>query len=252
MIAAAVAALAIGISPAIAGPTKVTWPVMIVVSADTGEDNDISITYQLRGSGDQAGYFHVLTDVAGITTVVTDGPTCYPEGPKQVSCPDGTSVNGEKGGGESFLLLLRDGDDEFIASGPGDFEAHGGSGDDLLIGTGDPAVVPPMEGEPGETIYSEDTLYGQAGKDNLIGRAGGDYLSGGGDDDKLSGGPRPADDTGFGADDVLLGGAGNDLLRAANDDKDQLIDCGPGRSDKAVIDRGIDPRPRHCEKVRAV
>lgn len=250
LIAAAIAALALGVSQALAGPTKVTWPVMIVVSADGGEDNDIAITYRLVGSGDQAGYDHFITDSAGITTTVTEAPTCYPEGPKQVSCPDGTSVNGEKGGGESFLLLLRDGDDEFIASGPGEFEAHGGTGNDLLIGTGDPAVVPPMEGEPGEIIYSQDALYGQAGNDNLIGRAGGDDLFGGGGNDKLSGGPRPADDTGFGADDSLLGGAGNDLLFAADDDKDQVIDCGPGRRDKAVIDRGVDPRPKHCEKVR--
>ena len=49
---------------------------------------------------------NVSLSSAGITTVVTDVPTCYPEGPQEVSCPDGTSVNGTNVEGPSDLQRI--------------------------------------------------------------------------------------------------------------------------------------------------
>ena len=50
-------------------------------------------------------------------------------------------------------------------------------------------------------------------------------------------------------DDSFDGGAGNDLILAADHDRDNRIDCGPGRRDLAVIDK-VDPKPKRCEKIR--
>jgi hypothetical protein len=55
--------------------------------------------------------------------------------------------------------------------------------------------------------------------------------------------------TSIGQFEVKGAGPGNDLILAADHDRDNRIDCGPGKHDVAVIDR-IDPKPIHCEKVR--
>ena len=96
-----------------------------------------------------------------------------------------------------------------------------------------------------------DYLYGQQGNDHLIGNQGGDFLTGGGGDDVLDGGPKATDDDNppnF-PDDSFEAGAGDDLILAADHDRDNRIECGPGKHDVAVIDR-IDPKPKGCEKVR--
>jgi hypothetical protein len=48
--------------------------------------------------------------------------------------------------------------------------------------------------------------------------------------------------------DRLLGGPGNDVLNAVDNQADTRINCGPGR-DVARIDRFIDPDPVNCEVV---
>src|SRR5262249_40381294 len=123
----------------------------------------------------------------------------------------------------------------------------GGDGDDLIHGTGEAAHSPGF-GTPPETTYGGDSLYGQAGNDHLIGDLGGDFLAGGGGHDILAGGPHPNEAPPPPAD-SLAAHPGNDLILAADHDKDNRIDCGPGKHDVAVIDK-IDPRPAHCEKVR--
>ncbi len=97
----------------------------------------------------------------------------------------------------------------------------GGPGNNTIYGT-----------VHGDAIYGKggnDDLHGRAGNDVLIGGEGNDVLRGGHDSDVLRGGP--GDDTlwgGFGAD-VELGGPGNDTLYAlANDNRLDVLDCGPG------------------------
>ena len=48
---------------------------------------------------------------------------------------------------------------------------------------------------------------------------------------------------------ALIGGPGNDGIDAFAHDRDTAIFCGPGRRDKAWIDK-IDPKPRGCEVVK--
>jgi Ca2+-binding RTX toxin-like protein len=188
-----------------------------------------------------------------VTTVVTDGPTCYPTDPLEVGCPDGTSVNGMKGIGEEFSISLGDLHDHFEAKSPGEFHVYGGAGNDDILGTSEPSVSPGFETEPGATYYTEDMLHGGRGDDTLLGFAGPDSLWGGPGDDGLSGGVKatPDDNASPGRDDSLLGGPGNDYLDAVGDDRDSVIDCGPGKRDRALIDK-IDPKPKGCEKVKVV
>lgn len=98
---------------------------------------------------------------------------------------------------------------------------RGTAGPDTLTGTAGP-----------------DTLSGRGGPDTLSGRAGVDELLGGPGGDRLTGGP---------ATDYLLGGPGNDRLRARDRSAD-VVNCGPGSSDLAVVDRS-DKVAANCERV---
>ena len=85
----------------------------------------------------------------------------------------------------------------------------------------------------------------------IFGDLGPDRLDGGAGNDVLNGGKQAPDDETFpnGPDDIFDGGPGNDHIYADQHDKDNLIDCGPGRHDVALIDKS-DPKPKHCERVR--
>lgn len=85
-----------------------------------------------------------------------------------------------------------------------------------------------------------DTLFGRGGDDKLNGRGGADKLLGGPGEDRLTGGP---------AADRLLGGPGNDRIQARDGVAD-VVHCGPGSADLAVVD-GSDRVSPSCERVRA-
>jgi Ca2+-binding RTX toxin-like protein len=247
---------------ALGGVTKVTWPVAIRVAAAADTENHISVTYRAWGSDGFANYIH---DSAGVFTKVVDAPTCYPNGPREVLCPDGTATSGNRGGGNEFVVYLRDGDDVFRAGSHGnvgEFSVYGGSGNDFLFGHNDPSCTTGFETEPGECVFPEDLLYGGRGKDDLLGGEGPDSLFGGPGADKLTGDdprkPHDREDQ-----DSLVGGSGNDRLNGgpgkdryyggsgndrinARDGIREKVDCGTGR-DRAKVDRR--DRVRHCEKV---
>jgi dipeptidyl aminopeptidase/acylaminoacyl peptidase len=104
----------------------------------------------------------------------------------------------------------------------------GTSGDDTLYGDdGDNTLC----GEEGT-----DDLHGGSGKDHLAGGPGHDRLLGEGGDDKLYGGMNYA---GSGAD-RLRGGADNDRLFSRGDGKKDCVWGGPGPSDRARMDLGLD------------
>jgi hypothetical protein len=259
-------------APAHAAPTNVSWPVYIKVQAAPHTENDIRMSYEVLKDA-RGGFFeHGIFDSAGITTRVTTPPSCYPItrsfpshplAGKLVVCPDGTSQEDDSGlvipgQGEDFRIFLADRADQFSArESIGSFEVHGGSGNDKVYGNNERTVV--YDGDTGTTCYylTEDELYGDRGNDRLYGRLGPDLLSGGPGDDYLNGGKdRPGhpgekvcDNFPTDRDDTLRGGPGNDVLWAADGDRDQGIDCGPGRGDKAFLDRQ-DPKPRGCEKVK--
>jgi len=221
-------------------------------AANDSTVNHIVITYGPPKSdpGPQPMWGNYVSDTAGINNITNpEGFACITEDSTHDFCPDGTSV-GEPGAGDDIVARLGGGDDTLTATDSiGALEVKGGDGDDVLRGSGR-ATRSPGYGTPPETTYGSDYLLGQKGDDHLIGDLGGDFLTGGGGDDVLDGGPTASDETHPApTDDSFEAGPGNDLVLAADHDRDNRIDCGPGKHDVAVIDR-IDPKPKGCEKVR--
>jgi hypothetical protein len=91
-----------------------------------------------------------------------------------------------------------------------------------------------------------------------VGGPGADAISGSSRDDYLRGGSRGDVLKGRSGDDELIanrgpdsarGGVGDDRLVLADADRDERIGCGRG-DDVALVDRGLDPAPHGCERVR--
>jgi RTX calcium-binding nonapeptide repeat (4 copies)/WD40-like Beta Propeller Repeat len=132
--------------------------------------------------------------------------------------------------------------DDTIDSNPGDKFKWGWGGDRDLVwgGSGDDHI---RTGPSADLIYGgpgADTLDGDAEADAIFGGAGDDVLRGDSYHDRLDGGR---------GHDRLIGGAGVDLLMAADGARD-VLECGRGR-DRATVDR-FDRVKRDCERVSIV
>jgi len=127
---------------------------------------------------------------------------------------------GAKTGGASVAQSGKDGDDRL----------NGGDGKDKLYGAGGKDSLSGGKGN--------DRLFGGKGNDKLKGDAGKDTLDGGKGHDKLTGG---------GAVNKYKAGAGNDTVNAKNKKK-ETVDCGPGKKDKATVDKK--DKVKGCEKVK--
>jgi alpha-beta hydrolase superfamily lysophospholipase len=124
---------------------------------------------------------------------------------------------------------------------------RGTNGPDLLRGLGGRDRLHARGGE--DCVYSgrgadlsfagpgNDAVYGQRGSDRLRAGAGRDVILGNGGNDVIVGG---------GGNDVLGGGIANDLIRARGGGID-LVDCGSGRRDRAIV--GPEDRVSGCETV---
>jgi Ca2+-binding RTX toxin-like protein len=239
---------------AVAAPTKLKQGFTVnLAAARDGTVNDIVVTYGPLKSDPGEGppiWGHYISDTAGILNLTNPEDACLTEDGTHDFCPDGTSA-GEPGAGSDFTVFLNGGVDRFTAtSSIGGFTVHGGADADFLKGSGVPTRSPYL-GTLGETFYNGDELLGDGGNDLIYGDRGPDILDGGAGNDVLNGGKLASDDELFpnGPDDIFSGGPGNDHIFANQHDKDNLIDCGPGRHDLALIDKA-DPKPKHCERVR--
>jgi hypothetical protein len=96
-------------------------------------------------------------------------------------------------------------------------------------------------------LAGKDCLNGQAGNDKVSGGKAKDTVKGGNGKDKLSGGSGKDKLIGGKGKDRMNGGAGNDRL-LARDHKRDVVNCGKGKHDRAVVDR-VD-KVRGCEKVK--
>jgi hypothetical protein len=102
-------------------------------------------------------------------------------------------------------------------------------------------------------LEGPDNVVGGPGGDEADGGPGGDRISGGaGDDqkgsgintgllgnggsDRVLGGPEADDVTGGTGPDGMFGGDGNDILDSFDQERDNVVDCGPGR-DIAYVDQ---------------
>ncbi|HYU62106.1 MAG TPA: CocE/NonD family hydrolase [Solirubrobacterales bacterium] len=104
-----------------------------------------------------------------------------------------------------------------------------------------PSCDTPFDGtDAGDSLTGTafgDRIVGGAGDDDLEGLSGDDCLSGEDGDDRLDGGDGR---------DSLDGGPGADRLAARDGERDR-VRCGPGRGDRAKVDRR--DRVRGCERV---
>jgi hypothetical protein len=85
---------------------------------------------------------------------------------------------------------------------------------------------------------SSDTMYERVGNglnDNIYGLRGGDVVNA----------DRYTNDR-----DRLYGGRGNDRLNTNDNDGRDLINCGKGKNDKAILDRGDNVNHKNCESIR--
>lgn len=111
---------------------------------------------------------------------------------------------------------------------------------DVIVGTADPDT---LVGGPGA-----DMIFGLAADDLIYGGVGPDRIFGGRGADRIRGGPGP--DTIRGGLDVdrIGGGPGNDLIMVAGDEAIDIVLCGDGRQDLAIVDPD-DKVANDCEFV---
>jgi hypothetical protein len=135
---------------------------------------------------------------------------------------------------------------ETICGLAGNDTINGLAGDDTLFGDAcgkkaKPAFFALVTMDGNDTLNGgdgNDTLYGAGGNDRLDGGKGNDRLFGGGGNDKLVGGPGT---------NTYSGGAGNDSVNARNGKK-ETVDCGPGKKDRATVDKK--DKTKGCDTVK--
>ena len=210
-------------------------PDMVVVTAAPAENNYVVIAKEnsdpVEGST-QRRWRLIVTDRAGVQA----GPGCAQLDFQAAACTAGAVGP----------VRLGDGDDWF-ASGFGAGDVHGGDGQDVIQdsdgrmtgGAGDDVIVGRRGiGGAGDDVLTVQSGAGGSGDDVLrcFPRGQPCRLDGGAGDDLLTGG------TGV---DRLFGRRGADVLRAGlGEDR---VDCGAGRSDRAVAGRRDDVK--RCERV---
>jgi RTX calcium-binding nonapeptide repeat (4 copies) len=241
-------------------------PDMLVVAAAPGERNVVTITQEpgpefgrLRflvrddGAPVEAGQGCEQVEPGAVAcTAATAGPLRLGDGNDSLTAPQGQA----SGGAGRDLLNLNsgrmkgDGGDDVLNGTEGD----GGEGDDIL-------VVTSGEGGAGEDVLrcaaeslcrldggaGDDRLTGGDEIDRLFGRAGDDLIQGGGEFDTLLGNRGDDRLAGGAGGDHLRGGRGADRLFSRTDRVLDRVNCGSGRSDRAVVDRRDDVK--RCERV---
>jgi Ca2+-binding RTX toxin-like protein len=161
----------------------------------------------------------------------TTGPT-GPTGPTGRGGPtplSGACANVQRGDDKTNHLTGSAAGDHLIGLGGKD-RLRGQGGDDCLNGG---KGADRLRGGAGH-----DKVIGGKGRDRLAGQAGADIVRGGKGRDTLNGG---------GGADTLRGASGRDHINARGGGED-IVDCGPGRHDVAVVDRS--DTVRRCESVR--
>lgn len=96
-----------------------------------------------------------------------------------------------------------------------------------------------------------DQIYGLNGDDDIFGRAGSDQLYGGANEDELSGGRGGDELYGGSGIDILEGGAGSDYINSADKNRQDIVNCGNGAADRAIVDNE-DTVAGNCENVQVV
>ncbi len=125
----------------------------------------------------------------------------------------------------------------------GDDQINGLQGDDTLFGDQCDNARLLRALDDGNDVLNgsegDDSLFGSGGNDTLNGDEGKDSLAGGDGNDRLNGGSGK---------NTYQGESGNDNINAANKVKKEKVNCGPGKKDKATVDKK--DKTKGCEKVK--
>jgi hemolysin type calcium-binding protein len=212
-----------------------------------------------------------VVPAAAVCTAAVIGPQLLGDGDDWISSPGGWALGGDgddvlfaswgEGGSGDDLVIGElgagdDGDDLVIGQ-----LGAGGDGDDRMMvgsGLGDSGNDTLSCFPQGSACYlnggaGDDVLTGDTGSDRLFGGPGRDLARGGARDDELDGGLGNDRLIGGAGMDVLGGGDGADRLVAREDrsagekPRNDSVDCGAGRRDRATVDRR--DRVRRCELV---
>ncbi len=116
--------------------------------------------------------------------------------------------------------------------------ASAGGGDYVLLSTELDAAsgLRARTERAARSIAGGPEVIGTAGADRLSGTAGHDLLVGRGGNDTLTAGRGRDVVRGGGGEDDIRSGRGNDIVEAWLDGSPDVIDCGPGERDRAVVD----------------
>ena len=210
-----------------AGVTQVTLSTItgtLLVEAAPGVANAVQLNFLPETNEIQ------ITDTAGveIETVTAEQGNCRVLG-ASIACnaalltanPDFPPIG----------VLTADGDDRVSATGSLaiGFVADTGDGADSVLGS--PATDIINAGNGGDTVNSA------GGADNLDGGDGNDTLKSGPASDLIGGGD---------GHDRQFGGGGRDTIWTMDKTRDPVIDCGRSGDPPAIIDRGLDAKPKSC------
>jgi Ca2+-binding RTX toxin-like protein len=217
------------------------------------------------------GIGFILVDAGGGNDTVTVGagiPGSLPV--RMTGGPGNDTLNGgpgndqleagdEYGGTTGNDILNGNGGNDGLVADPGADQLNGGDGNDLLVssaapcqghrfdggsgldtvsyartkapgvlsmtlgGSGGPAGC----GTPDQILSTNEDLEGSEGPDKMVGDTGNNTLFG------------------HGGADIFMGKGGSDTIEAIDDEKDKLLDCGPGQ-DKPASKDPVDPNPKSC------
>lgn len=216
---------------------------MKLVSDGDGDSIDYAGTNYLRVISFKVEPGHVLR--AGHGCHRLRGPRIV----KVIVACGAPSLHENDGNHVTMEVDLGGGNDTFVADPYSDVQprivADGGEGNDLIYGS---VNSDDIEGGPGD-----DRIYGLEDVDNLKGGDGNDLVVGGGGDDAVEGGGGA--DSLYGDEVGEFPNWGNDVIVSALDFTpdfasfyQDLVDCGPGSSDAAVVDEIDQPYP-NCENL---
>jgi CSLREA domain-containing protein len=196
---------------------------------------DVPVSFEINRLDPGTRYHYRLVAVSSSGKTATSNDATF-RTQRRPGCPTGGNLilgtggaDQRSGGALTDILLGRGGDDVLRGLGGDDCLDGARGADRLLGGRGSDR----LDGGPGD-----DRLVGGAGADRLGAGRGRDLLRGGSGDDRIN--------PGRGSDRVAAG-PGNDRIRANGAARD-VIDCGPGDRDVAIVD-SLDVTSG-CEDVR--
>ena len=231
--------LAALLAPAAAGADSTLVQVnagLLRIDGLKGTPSQVEVRYKTAAEAGFGGLTDrfLITDESGLQAV---GADCAAVSATQASCSavPVSTIEATLGDGDDLMVLNASKGDRVprrfatdLSGGSGADVIRGGVGDDVMRGNAGRDVLAGWSGD--------DLLFGGSGTDGLLGFSGDDTLFGERGRDALFGQKGR---------DRMFGGPQNDVLLARDGFRDPILNCGPGKRQRAITD-WRDPRPNRC------